>query len=49
MAQWLAFLLPDPVALGSNRGSGVFTEKTSYVAVVIDSPLRLSEWAVQKT
>jgi len=32
----IAYLLPDPAALGSNRGSGVFSEKISDVAVLID-------------
>ena len=41
IAQWLAFLLPDPAALGSNHGSGGLFEKNSDVAVLIDSTLHL--------
>ena len=33
IAQWLAYLLPDIVASGSNHGSGVFSRKNSEVAV----------------
>ena len=37
IAQWLAFLLPDPSAPGSNLGFGVFSEKIIDVAKLIDS------------
>ena len=39
IAQWITYLLPDPLALGSNHNSGVFSDKISYITMLIDSSL----------
>ena len=39
IAQWIAYLLPDPTVLGLNHGSEVFSEKISDAAMLIDIAL----------
>ena len=50
IAQWLAYLLPDPTALGSNHGSGYYSEKkviNGAVLIVSSALLRVRVYSAK--